>query len=99
MSCIPRCKCIESERIFGLNEVREADDELLRLFLAVRLSKRICCDDAICQRCRCQFIHWKEKLEVDFDIFDCFDRWNVESVNIDDNSIRNWIFLLLIVCI
>ena len=60
----PRCKCINCERIFDSNEVREVGDGLLRLFLAVRLSKRIYRDDAICQKCRCQFLNWKKRWKV-----------------------------------
>ena len=92
----PRCKCIHCERTFDSNQVREVGDGLVRLFLAVRLSKRICCDDSICQKCRCEFIHWKAKMEGDFDMFDCFNRSSVESVNNADISVRKWEFLSLI---
>ena len=95
----PRCKCINCERIFDSNEVREVGDGLLRLFLAIRLSKRIYRDDAICRKCRCQFLNWKKKMEGDFDKFDCFNRWNAESIDNDDNSVRNWNFYYyLIIC-
>ena len=44
----PRSKCIDCERSLGSNQFREVGAGLLRLFLAVRLSKRILCDDMIC---------------------------------------------------
>ncbi len=88
----PRCKCIDCERMFDSNEVREVGDGLLRLFLAVRLSKRICSDDAICQKCRSQFLKWQQKMEGDFDKFNCFNQSNVESVINDDSSVRKWTF-------
>ena len=94
MPHIPRCKCIECERVFHSHVVRLVGDGLLRLFCAVRLSKRISCDDVICQKCRCHFIHWKAKMEGDFDSLDCFNRSNVELVNNDDSSVRNEFFFI-----
>ena len=91
---IPRCKCIECERTFHSHEVRPAGDGLLRLFCAVGLSKLMSSDDVICQKCRCHFIHWKAKMEDDFDSLDCFNPSNVESVNNDDSSVRNGIFFI-----
>jgi hypothetical protein len=85
----PRCKCIDCERVFDSNEVREVGDGLLRLFLAVRLSKRISSNDVICQKCRCQFLNWEKKMEGDFKKFDCLARPDIESVNNDENTVRN----------
>ena len=82
----PRYEYIDCERIFDSNEIPEVDDGLLRLFLTVRLSTRTCCDNAICRRCRCQFIRWKENMEGSFDYF---NRSNVESMSIDDSRVRN----------
>ncbi len=54
----PRCKCVECDKTFDVNRVRVVDNGLMRLFLAVRLSKRIDCNDCICQKCRSYFRVW-----------------------------------------
>jgi hypothetical protein len=65
---------------------------LYAMFLVGRLLKRICCDDVICQKCRSQYLKWRQNMEGDFDRFDSFNQLDVESVNNDDNSVRNRIF-------
>jgi hypothetical protein len=62
-----RRKCVECDKSFEANELREVGDGLLRIFLVVRLSKRIDCSDSICQRCRFHFLYWQQKMEGDFD--------------------------------
>ncbi|CAF4742099.1 unnamed protein product, partial [Rotaria sp. Silwood2] len=85
----PRCKCVDCERIFDSNQVREVGAGLLRLFLAARLSKRIHCDDIICQKCRAQFLKWQQKMEGDFDNYDYVNGFAIEPMNNDDNSVMN----------
>ena len=88
-----RCKCVDCERIFDSNQVREVGAGLLRLFLAVRLSKRIRCDDTICQKCRSQFLKWQQKMEGDFHNCDYVNGFDLDSRNNDDHSVRIRIFI------
>ncbi len=67
--------------------MRVVGDRLMRLFLAVRLSKRIDCNDYICQKCRSNFLHWKQKMEGDFDKYDSYDRSDIEFVNDSNNKV------------
>jgi len=89
----PRCKCVDCERGLDLNQLREVGAGLLRLFLAVKWSKRIRCDDMICQKCRSQFLKWQQKMEGDFDNYDNVAELDMKSMNIDDDSVRNNILL------
>jgi hypothetical protein len=84
-----RRKYVECDKSFEANEVREVGDGLLRIFLAVRLSKRIDCFDSICQRCRFHFLHWQQKMEGDFDKYNNNSRAGADLVNNDDNSVRS----------
>ena len=72
--------------------MREVGDGFLRLYLAIRLSKRISCYDTVCPKCRCQFLNWHKKMVGDFDSFDRVLSMNLEYVNNDDNSVRNIVF-------
>lgn len=88
----PRCKCIDCDRTFDSNQVREVGDGLLRLFLAIRLSKRISCYDTVCSKCRGQFLNWQKKMEGDFDRFDRVHSMDLEYMNNKDDSVRMIIF-------
>ncbi len=82
----PRCKCVECGRTFNANQVRVVGDGLMRLFLAVRLSKRIDCNECICQNCRSHFVYWQQKMEGDFDKYNIYNQSDVEC---DNNSNRS----------
>ena len=58
----PRCECIDWEQTVDSNEVRQIEDGILRLFLAIRLSRRISCDDTVYSKYRCQFLNWQKKM-------------------------------------
>ncbi|CAF3336142.1 unnamed protein product [Rotaria sp. Silwood2] len=85
----PRPECIDCERSLDSNQFREVGAGLLRLFLAVRLSKRIRCDDMICQKCRSQFLKWQQKMEGDFDNYVSVAEIDMEPVNNDDDSVMS----------
>jgi len=89
----PYCKCIECEKVFHGHQVREVGDGLLRLFFAVRLSKRIDCNDSVCQKCRFHFLNWQQKMEGDFDKYDGYNRTDIEAANNNDNIVRFHLFL------
>ena len=84
----PRQKCVECDKSFEARKLREVGDGLLRIFLAVRLSKRINSVDSICQRCRFQFLHWQQKMEGDFDDYNNNGRSGGNFLNGGGNSIR-----------
>lgn len=82
-----RSKCVECQKNFESYQVREVGDGLLRLFLSIRLSKRIDYFDSICQKCRCHFVHWQQKMEGDFDEYR-FNRADVNSSINNGDSVR-----------
>ena len=82
-----RHKCVECEKNFESHQVGEVGDGLLRLFLAIRLSKRIDYFDSICQKCRCHFVHWQRQIEGNFDEY-TFNRSNVNSSVNNGDSVR-----------
>ena len=65
----PRVKCIMCEKNFDQVEMRWVGNGLLRLFVAVRLSKRILVQDCICKQCRFEYLHWQRTMEGDFEDF------------------------------
>ncbi|CAF4665156.1 unnamed protein product, partial [Rotaria socialis] len=67
--------------------MRTIGDGLLRVYVAVRLSKRIFSEDYICQRCRLQFFHWLRVMECDFDRFCSRDISDNEFFTNDDDKI------------
>ena len=87
-----RCKCIECDKTFDANQVRSVGDGLLRLFLAVGLSKRIDGNDCICHKCRSYFVHWKEKMNGDFDRFENCNGTDGIIVNNDSNQVKIHLF-------
>ena len=89
----PRSKCVDCERSLDSNQLREVGAGLLRFFLAVRLSKRIRCDDMNCQKYGSQFLKWQQKMEGDFDNYDSVAEFDMEPMNNDDDSV--WINILL----
>ncbi len=88
----PRCKCVECEKTFDGNQVRAIGDGLMRVFLAVRLFKRIDCDDVICQNCRSHFLYWQRKMEGDFNKYDSYDRGDMEFISDSNSSVRLYFF-------
>ena len=90
-----RCKYVECYKTFDINQVRIVGDELMRLFLAVRLSKRIDCNDCICQKCRSHFPHWQQKVEGDLNKYDSYDQSDIEFVDDSNNSV--WLHLFVFV--
>ena len=70
----PRCMCAMCEKNFDQLEMRTIGSGLLRVFLAVRLSKRISSEECICQRCWLQFFHWHREMDGDFDGFGPHDK-------------------------
>ncbi len=83
-----RQKCIECDKSFEAREMREVGDGLLRIYLAVRLSKRINRVDSICQRCRFHFLKWQPKMEGDFDNYNNNGRIDADFLN-NDNSVSS----------
>ncbi|CAM4907558.1 unnamed protein product [Rotaria socialis] len=67
--------------------MRTIGDGLLRVYVAVRLPKRIFSEDYICQRCRLQFFHWLRVMECDFDRFCSRDISDNEFFTNDDDKI------------
>ncbi len=97
MPRVSRCKCVECDKSFDANQMREVGGGLLRLFLAARLSIRISFKDSICQKCRQRFLRWREKMEGDFDTYDNHNEAHVELVNNDDSNVRTqWFFFEII---
>ena len=84
----PYCKCIECERVFHGHQVRKVGDGLLRIFFAIRLSKRIDCNDSLCQKYRFHFVQWQQKMEGDFDKYDSCNQTHIEAVSDNDNLVR-----------
>jgi len=84
----PRCKCVDCERTFDANQMRVVGDGLMRIFFAVRLSKRIDCKDCVCQTCRSYFLHWQQKMEGDFTKYESYDRSGIEFVSNPNSSVR-----------
>ncbi|UJR29576.1 hypothetical protein I4U23_010793 [Adineta vaga] len=82
----PRCKCCDCERVLDSNQVREVGSGLLRLFLTVRLSKRIRCHDTVCQRCRSLYLKWQQEMDGDFEEFDHMNDIETESINFANDS-------------
>ena len=87
----PRQECVMCEKNFDLTEMRTVTDGLLRVFLAVRLSKRISSNDWLCRRCWLQYFHWQRKMEGDFDGFGTQDIYN------SDDSIESDLDIVIIV--
>lgn len=85
----PRCICVDCGKTFDANQVRLVGDGLMRIFLAVRLSKRIAFNGSICQNCRSYFLHWKQKMEGDFNKY---DGAQVESFNGNSDSVGSYLF-------
>ncbi|CAF4721656.1 unnamed protein product, partial [Rotaria magnacalcarata] len=82
-----REKCVMCEESFDQVEMRTIGDGLLRVYVAVRLSKRIFSEDYICQRWRLQFFHWLRVMEGDFDRFCSRDISDNEFFTNDDDKI------------
>ncbi|CAF4885433.1 unnamed protein product [Rotaria socialis] len=83
----PREKCLMCEKSFDQVEMRTIGDGLLRVYVAVRLSKRIFAEDYICKRCRLQFFHWLRVMEGDFDQFCSRDKTDNEFLRNNDDII------------
>jgi hypothetical protein len=83
----PRHACVMCEKSFDPAEMRTVGDGLLRVFLAVRLSKRISSEDCVCQRCRLHFFNWQRMMEGDFDGFGPQDKSNNDYLTNDDVDI------------
>lgn len=87
-----RRKCVECEKNFESYQVREVGDGLLRLFLAIRLSKRVDYFDCICQTCRNRFLDWQRKMEGDFDGY-TFSRADMSATVNNSDSVRVYFLL------
>jgi len=90
----PHCKCVECDKTFDADQVRLIGDGLMRLFLAVRLSKRIDCKDSICQNFRSYFLHWQQKLEGDFTKYESYDQSEIGLVSNTKSYVRAYFVLI-----
>jgi hypothetical protein len=82
-----RLKRVGCEKNLDRSHLRNVRNGLLRIFFAIRLSKRIKSDDSVCQRCRTQFLHWQRKMEGDFDKFAFKDQTQSNDIDDDDECV------------
>ena len=83
----PRVKCVMCKKNFDQVEVRMVGNGLLRIFVAVRVSKRILVKDYICQQCRFEYVQWERTMEGDFDDFGPCGKYNDEQLFNDAEDI------------
>ena len=83
----PRVICVMCNKNFDQVEVRTVGNGLLRIFVAVRVSKRILMKDCICQRCRFEYVQWERTMEGDFDDFGPCGKSNDEQLFNEDEDI------------
>ena len=76
----PRVKCVMFKKNFDHVEVRTVGNGLLRIFVAVCVSKRILVKDYICQQCRFDYVQWEPTVEGDFDDFGPCGKSNDEQL-------------------